>query len=115
MVEREGGGWMMTFISKMRKRKKQDWVGGVVVGWEEKQQWVRGWGRKKWLICLQSKQAEDSVVFFFLLMPGSGGDRRGVYANERASVYVLPRIVAGLIHQHFLGTREDVGEGPCGS
>lgn len=24
-------GWMMTLISKMSKRKKQDWVGGVVV------------------------------------------------------------------------------------
>lgn len=66
VVEREGGGWMMTFISKMRKRKKQDWVGGVVVvkggrksssGWEDGEE-------KKWLICLQSKQAEDSVLFF---------------------------------------------------
>lgn len=55
------------------------------------------------------------VFLGFLLMPGSGGDRRSVYANECASVYVLARIVAGLIRQHFPGTREDVGEGPCGS
>lgn len=32
-----------------------------------------------------------------------------------ASVYVRVHIVAGLIRQHFPGTREDVGEGPCGS
>lgn len=62
-----------------------------------------------------SNQSRQRTASFFLLMPGSGGDRRGVYANERASVYVLARIVEGLIRQHFLGTREDVGEGPRGS
>lgn len=53
----------------------------------------------------------------FSLTPGSSGDRRVVCADEctGASVYVPVHIVAGLIRQHFLGTREDVGEGPCGS
>lgn len=73
-------------------------------------------GKKKMAHLLPIKAGRGQRRFlFFLLMPGSGGDRRGVYANERASVYVLARIVAGLIRQHFLGTREDVGEGPCGS
>ena len=55
--------------------------------------------------------------FFFTLTPGNGGDRRlcmrlGVRGT---GVYVRAHIVAGLIRQHFPGTREDVGEGPRGS
>lgn len=44
----------------------------------------------------------------FSLTPGSGGDRRVVYANESmgASVCVPAHVVAGLIRQHFLGTWE---------
>lgn len=80
---------MMTFISEMRKgKKKQDWVGGVVVakGCEEKQQWWRGRGRKKKMLRLAPIKAGGGGQRVFSLTPGSSGDRRVVYANECTGV-----------------------------
>lgn len=86
-------------------------------GWEEKQQRRRGRGRKKIMLRLAPIKAGGGGQRVFSLTPGSSGDRRVVYANEctGVSVYVPVHVVVGLIRQHFLGTREDVGEGPCGS
>lgn len=62
--------------------------------------------------------AEEDSAFFRLRLAAAVTD--GSCVRERASargagVYVSARAIAGLIRQHFLGTREDVGEGPGGS
>lgn len=85
MVEGEWG-WMMTFISEMRKEKKKlDWVRGVVVlkggrksssGGEE--------GEEKKMLRLAPIKAGRGGQRVFSLTPGSGSDRRVVYANECA-------------------------------
>lgn len=77
---------------------------------------VGGVGGRKKNAALGSNQSGRRMACFSLT-PGSGGDRRlcmrlGV---RGAGVYVRVYIVAGLIRQHFPGTREDVGEGPRGS
>lgn len=123
---------MMTFISEMRKGGKKtspkDWDGGVAVmkggrksGREEEEE-----GKKNRLAWLQSKRAEeDSVFSFFLsfffpvvaLTPGSGSDRRVVYANEDgARVFMSRRALSqGPSVSVSQGRGEDVGEGPRGS
>lgn len=82
------------------RKKKQDWFGGAV-GEEGGES-----GGKKKMLRLAPIKAGGGGRRVFSLTPGSGGDRR---------VCAPVRVVAGLIRQHFPGTREDVGEGPCGS
>lgn len=126
----------MTFISEMRKggekTSPKDWDRGVAVmkggrksGREEEEE-----GEKNCLAWLQSKQAEEDSVFsffflsFFLfffpvvaLTPGSGSDRRVVYANEDgARVFMSRRALSqGPSVSVSQGRGEDVGEGPRGS
>lgn len=82
--------------------------------------------KKKCFARLQSKRAEEDSVFFFVfffppsvvaLTPGSGSDRRVVYANEDgARVFTRPRALSrGPSVSVSRGRGEDVGEGPRGS
>lgn len=67
----------------------------------------------------QSRQRRTACFFFFffrLRLAAAVTDRLCMRMSVQAvSVCAAVRVVAGLIRQHFLGTREDVGEGPCGS
>lgn len=74
-----------------------------------------GEGKKKCFAWLQSKRAEEDSVFFRLRLAAAVTDGLCMRMSVRVCVYVPVHVVAGLIRQHFLGTREDVGEGPCGS
>ena len=88
---------------------------GGDVGWEEKQEQRRGrgGGRKK---ILRLAPIKAGGVFFRLRLAAAVTDGcvcACVHGHECLCACV--HIVAGLIRQRFLGTQEDVGEGPCGS
>lgn len=76
-------------------------------------------GGKKMLRLAPIKAGRRRTARFFCLRLAAAVTD-GSCVRERASargagVYVSVRAIAVLIRQHFLGTREDVGEGPGGS
>lgn len=123
MVERVGRDDDIHFRNEERKKKKQDWVRGVVVmkggrksgsGREEEE------GKKLPRLAPIKAGGGGQRVFFFsvvALTPGSGSDRRVVYANEDgARVFMCPCALSrGPSVSVSQGRGEDVGEGPRGS
>lgn len=100
------------------RKKKLDWVRGVVVlkGGRKSSSGGEEGEEKKCFAWLQSKQAEEDSVFFRLRLAAAVTDGLCMRISvQSVSVYVAVHVVTGLIRQHFLGTQEDVGEGPCGS
>lgn len=113
-AEAEGSnGWMMTFISEMRKKNKQ---GELRQGCASGRKSIHSRRDKvgvKMLCWVPIKMGGGRQCVFFLLTPGSDVDRR-VYMLMSVCVCVCA-LLRGPSVKVFWGRMEDVGEGPGGS